>query len=61
MIALKGEAFAVRGKHLLRWTPQGYTASQPRPRATDVDVLTPPSILKVLTTGYAPLWHKSAN
>jgi hypothetical protein len=61
MIGLEGEAFAVRGKHLLRWTPQGYTASQSRPRAIDVDALTPPSILKVLTTGYAPLWHPSAN
>jgi hypothetical protein len=60
MIALKGEAFAVRSKHLLRWTPQGYTASQSRPRAIDVDALTPPSILKVLAAGYAPLWHKSA-
>ena len=30
MIALDGEAFAVRGKHLLRWTPAGYTRA---PRA----------------------------
>ena len=34
MITLDGDAFAVRGKHLLRWTPAGYTASQRRPRAT---------------------------
>jgi hypothetical protein len=60
MIVIEDEAFAVRGKHLLRWTPQGYTASQPRPRGTDVDVLTPPSILKVLTKSYAPRWHPSA-
>jgi hypothetical protein len=61
MIALEGEAFAVRGKSLLRWTPRGYTASQPRPRGLEADVLTPPAILKVLAAGYAPLWHKSAN
>jgi hypothetical protein len=60
MIVLKGEAFAVRGKHLLRWTAKGYTASQPRPRGLEADVLTPPSILKVLSAGFAPLWHPSA-
>jgi hypothetical protein len=61
MIALKGEAFAVRGKHLLRWTAKGYAGRQGRLRGIAVDVLTPPSILKVLAAGYAPLWHKSAN
>jgi hypothetical protein len=60
MIALEGEAFAVRGQHLLRWSLQGYAASQPRPRGVDVDVLTPPSILKVLAAGFSPRWHPSA-
>lgn len=60
MIALDGEVFAVRGKHLLPWTPSGYSASKPRPRNLEVDVLTPPSILSVLGRGYAPLWHPSA-
>ncbi len=54
MIALDGEAFAVRGKRLLRWTPQGYAAAQSRPRGLQVDVLTPPSIVAVLAKGYAP-------
>ena len=31
MVALDGEVFAVRGKHLLRWTPSGYSASKPPP------------------------------
>ena len=53
MIALDGDAFAVRGNRLLRWTPQGYTASQPRPRGIEADVLTPPSILKVFVAGFA--------
>ncbi len=61
MIARDGEAFALRGKHLLRWTPAGYTQAKPRPRGIEVDVLTPPSILAVLARGYAPLWHESAN
>ena len=57
MIALGGDAFAVRGKRLLRWTPQGYAGSQRRPRGIEVDVLTPPSIVAVLKAGYRPLWH----
>ncbi|MFI4961006.1 MAG: hypothetical protein ACHP82_06075, partial [Hyphomicrobiales bacterium] len=45
MIALRSDAFAVRGKHLLRWTPSGYGNARPRPRGTQVDMLTPPSIM----------------
>jgi hypothetical protein len=61
MITMDGEAFAVRGKHLLLWTPSGYGPARPRPRSIDVDVLTPPSIVAVLKAGYAPLWYPSAN
>ncbi len=60
MIVLDGEAFAVRGKHLLRWTPSGYVGKRARPRGIDADALTPPSMLTVLARGYAPLWHPSA-
>jgi len=60
MIALDGEAFAVRGKHLLRWTPSGYSGKRFRPRGISADVLTPPSMLKVLARGYAPWWHETA-
>jgi hypothetical protein len=61
MIALDGEAFAVRGKNLLRWTPSGYSGKRARPRGITVDVLTPPAMLKVLARGYAPRWHPSAD
>ena len=60
MIARDNEAFAVRGTHLLRWTPSGYAEAKPRPRHRDVDLLTPPAILAVLSRGYAPLWHPSS-
>jgi hypothetical protein len=60
-IALEEGAFAVRGDKLLRWTPQGYAETRKRPRGTCVDVLTPPAILVVLSSGYAPGWHSSAN
>jgi hypothetical protein len=59
-IALDDEAFAVRGKRLLHWTPQGYNARRLRPRRRKVDVLTPPSILAVLDAGYQPHWHPTA-
>jgi len=61
MITLGDNAFAVRGKLLLRWTPAGYGPAQPRPLGTRVDVLTPPSILAVLERGYRPFWHPSAD
>jgi hypothetical protein len=59
-ITLNGEAFAVRGAQLLRWTPDGYPDLKPRPRGNIVDVLTPPSTIAVLTAGYWPRWHPSA-
>ncbi len=60
MIAIKGDAFAVRGQHLLHWTPSGYSDVKPRPRNHNVDVLTPPAMLIVLSRGYKPRWHNSA-
>jgi hypothetical protein len=59
MIALDGEAYAVRGRQLLRWTPRGYRNAKPRPRGITVNVLTPPAIVKVLKAGYRPRWHPS--
>ena len=61
MIAIGAEAFAVRGKRLLRWSPSGYAESKPRPRGAMVVLLTPPSMLAVLARGYKPLWHKSVD
>jgi hypothetical protein len=59
-VALDGEPYAIRGANLLRWTAEGYTEPQQRPRGITVDVLTPPSILAVLDAGYSPRWHPSA-
>jgi len=60
MIAIDGEAFALRGGRMLPWSGEGYGAPRTRPRGIDVDVLTPPSVLAVLERGYAPRWHASA-
>jgi hypothetical protein len=59
MIAIDGKALALRGVSLLRWSPGGYDNRARRPRGM-VDVLTPPPILQVLSTGYQPQWHPSA-
>jgi hypothetical protein len=60
MVARDGEAYAVKGDRLLRWTPFGYVDPQKRPHGIEVDLLTPPSILTVLMRGYRPRWHVSA-
>ena len=59
-IVLDGEPFAIRGDALQHWTPQGYDARKTRPRGATVDVLTPPAIVAVLSAGYRPRWHPSA-
>ncbi len=60
-VALDGAAFAVRGNALLHWTPEGYDTRRLRPSRMSVDVLTPPAILAVLSAGYQPHWHPSAD
>jgi hypothetical protein len=59
-VMMDGIAFALRGSHLLRWSENGYAEKIARPRGR-ANVLTPPSILGVLTAGYRPQWHPSAN
>ena len=61
-VAADGEAFAIRGDRLLRWSPEGYDLSrQRRPRGATMDVLTPPAIVAVLAAGYEPQWHPTAD
>jgi hypothetical protein len=59
-ISLDGAALAVRGERLLRWSESGYTGTLARPRGM-ANVITPPSIVAVLSAGYRPRWHESAN
>jgi hypothetical protein len=59
-VVREDRAFAVRGGALLYWAPDGYAARRPRPRSGMAEVLTPPSILAVLSDGYSPRWHPSA-
>jgi hypothetical protein len=62
-VALGGEAWLVVGAELLRWTAGGYAERRPRPRRSVARVITPPSLLAVLHTGWqgaVPLLHPSA-
>jgi hypothetical protein len=61
MIALENhEPLAVRGNAVLPWSAAGYAPPRPRPRRMEVDLLTPPAIVAVLSAGYRPQWHPSA-
>ena len=53
----------VLGSHLLHWTAAGYSACRPRPARRQVTLITPPSLVAVLRTGWeplVPLFHPSA-
>lgn len=54
-------ACLVYGEFLHQWSPQGYTQRRLRPRHGTARVLTPPSLVAVLATGYIPLVHASAD
>jgi len=56
MIALAGRPMAVRAGSLLPWSFAGYGAAQSMPGEVLVDVLTPPSTVAALSSGYRPMW-----
>jgi hypothetical protein len=53
-------ALALRGTDLLRWGANGYAYERQAPPGIKVEVLTPPAIVAVLSAGYVPQWHPSA-
>lgn len=63
MIIEQGEPWLVCGDELGRWTPGGYSDRVTRPKNHEVEVLTPPSLLYILASGWSPvvpLLHPSA-
>ena len=53
--------YLVVGHHLLGWDPAGYTSLvSPSAISDEVEVLTPASIVAVLSAGYRPMLHPSA-
>jgi hypothetical protein len=59
MIARDRRSYAVRSGALLPWSFAGYGAPEPLAPEAVVDVLTPPSTVAALKTGYKPLWVES--
>ena len=53
-------AYLVHQDKLVRWSPFGYENPVQRPNALEVKVLTPPSVVRILTAGYDPVIHLSA-
>jgi hypothetical protein len=54
-------AYLIAGNNLLAWEPAGYTTLvSPAAISEEVEVLTPASIVAVLSAGYRPMLHPSA-
>ena len=56
-VALDERAWLVYGERLHAWTTDGYTEHVARPARGDVTLLTPPSIVAALRTGYVAAVH----
>ena len=59
-----GRPCLVAGDRLLPWSAGGYEPGQPRPSAGRATVITPPSLVEVLRSGWrpqGPLLHPSAH
>ena len=59
-----GAPHVVVGATLLAWSAGGYTARAPRPAGRGARVITPPSLVAVLRSGWqslVPILHPSAN
>lgn len=59
-VSWQGAPHLVLAGWLLPWSPQGYTAAVARPDNASVIVLTPRSTVAVLSAGYCPMLHPSA-
>src|SRR5947207_3325928 len=54
------QPYLVDANRLLPWSPAGYGAPLPASRRREVEVLTPRSMVAVLSAGYRPMLHPSA-
>lgn len=60
MIVEDERAWLVSGRELMAWTPFGYEGHRRRSGSRTVPVLTPPSIVSVISLGYRPMPTDSA-
>ena len=61
LLSRADEPWLVLGGELLKWAPSGYRERIPRPPGATVVLLTPPSLIGVLASGYPVEIHTSAN
>jgi hypothetical protein len=54
-VLLNGRPLLVLGGALVEWSPHGYAGRRTRPAGAIATVITPPSLLALLSTGRAPL------
>ncbi|WP_108880133.1 hypothetical protein [Anderseniella sp. Alg231-50] len=59
MVRIDDNILAIRDRKFLPWTASGYRAGIPLDLNLDVEVLTPPTIARILHAGYQPIWHPS--
>ncbi len=60
-VRYQGRAHLVLAGWLLEWTPGGYTTTRARPEHGRLEVLTPKAAIAVLSAGYCPTLHASAD
>jgi hypothetical protein len=60
MVAENDRAWLVLGGGLVAWSPFGYGDRRAMPRTAKVSLLTPPSVVEVIRTGYRPGIHSTA-
>jgi hypothetical protein len=58
--APEATSYLVQEDRLLAWSPAGYGNATPLNRRRQVEVLTPRSVVAVLSAGYHPMLHPSA-
>ena len=56
-IAFDGSAWLVWGDRIFAWSDSGYPERRSRPASLNAKVLTPPSIVAILSAGYRPVVH----
>jgi hypothetical protein len=52
-------SYLIDEDRLLAWSPAGYASARPLQKHREVEVLTPRSIVAVLSAGYRPMLHPS--
>lgn len=61
MVLIEDTPYAIVNGSLLAWSHEGYTGVTPYDGKAEVAVLTPPTTVRILTAGYRPHIHHSAD